>query len=257
MEKILIVGMPKSGTSVLTYIIAGAFVNSKVYFEPSGVNNLCDIEIHSKICSEPEITITKCLFLNRKKTRLDEIESLYNKRIWIIRDPRDWLVSNFLYIWYHKHGLDELRFRTTLDMVREKERDPSSVDFVALLENANGLAAYLRRLQNFSDLMFTRVNWHLTRYEDFIKGQTSTLETYLDKTLDHNIELPSSIKRVARTKGSGDWRNWFTGNDIRKLKPVLNDTLSKFGYGSDWSVGKYQYLDPSLGSKYMEGLFYK
>ena len=50
-QKILIVGIPKSGTSALTYSVAES-VESRVYFEPKQFDGLRDVEFHKQICEQ-------------------------------------------------------------------------------------------------------------------------------------------------------------------------------------------------------------
>ena len=257
-RKVLIVGLPKSGTSILTYSIADAVSNPEIHFEPQGINGLRDISCHHQICSRMNPSVTKCLFFSRTSTLINEISHFYDKRIWISRDPRDWLISCFLYTWYHEHKMPKEKFNLALNRLKSKEFTPNKVDFIELLRLANSLEHFITELNgtitNLAKL--SKSEWHFLRYEDFVQNELTELEQYLGFTVSPQSQVPKNLARVVRSKTSGNWRNWFTKNDVDFLKPKLDEHLCALGYDpTDWRLNKFQQLDPEIGSKYMRNLY--
>ena len=98
--RVLIAGLAKSGTTILTYRVASCYDKPKVFFEPGKAKSLHDISIHREIINLPrEIVITKSLFSPQHPSSANQIGDLYDKKIWIYRDPRDWIISRFFYQW--------------------------------------------------------------------------------------------------------------------------------------------------------------
>jgi len=92
---VLIVGLAKSGTSILTYSISSALSESTVYFEPHTTQCLNHIEFHRNL-HQDNLVVTKALYYPQYPHQLPLVSAYYNKKICIIRDPRDLLLSTFL-----------------------------------------------------------------------------------------------------------------------------------------------------------------
>ena len=83
-NRILIVGLPKSGTSILAYRVAACFDNTKIFFEPGKEKGLLDDKIHEEIFySGRKNVLTKCLFVPNEEKNIKEVSKYYNKKIWI------------------------------------------------------------------------------------------------------------------------------------------------------------------------------
>ena len=75
--------------------------------------------------------------------------------------------------------------------------------------------------------------------------------------IDNDVEVPSKVERVVRTKSYGHWRDWFTEEDVEIYKPLFKDYIEMMGYDmNDWKLNKNPSLSPDLGSEYMQKIFF-
>ncbi|MEM8681387.1 MAG: hypothetical protein AAGF97_18735, partial [Planctomycetota bacterium] len=108
------------------------------------------------------------------------------------------------------------------------------------------------RWQQFS-VQFTQQQsgWKLVRYERVVAGAVEDIEQHLGFKLTAPQELPKQWGRVARTKSSGDWQNWFTAVDVNVLRSHLDPLLVRRDYALDWSLPEKVELRPLFGSEYV------
>ncbi len=246
--KILIVGLPKSGTTILTYRIAAALDDVFVEFEPvDGPDPAAGAE-HRHL-------VTKKLVGSQTTTLADYRD--YDRRIWICRDPRDFLVSQSLYRWHRPdppEPIDEAWFDRVLAKLRAKEADPGAVPFLDLEP-----ADYFETLDAVAELRCREVDdgWLVYRYEDMVAGRYDRLNRYLGFEVATDVEVAEGLERVARRKGAGDWRDWFTPTDVEFFAAGgLDRYMAVFGYdGGDWALNDPQIIDPAHGSAYVTTLF--
>lgn len=254
-KKILVVGLPKSGTTILTYRIASGMKRAHVCFEPGEEETLYNSLIHKKITKRHKKVITKSLFIPKAQHRIKLLSSLYGKKIWIYRDLRDRIISSFFYSWYRRILNPKARFMNVYETVLRKEAAPSSIPFYTFLDKTDIqklsvlISETLKAVQNLDS------SWCLFAYEDMIKGNTSKLDSYLGFALNHSTAIPAEYKRVARSKNYGNWRNWFTQEDVEFFSPLMEDYLEFFGYdANDWKLNPVLNLPASEGSVYMKNL---
>ena len=256
-NRILIAGLNKSGTSILAFRVAAGLDTKNIYFEPNGINCFTNLDAHL-MASEKEKVVTKVLFHPGVKHRIKKIVNLYDKSIWIYRDPRDVLISAFLYTWHKGHNPNPELFKKALDLVRRKEENPSSISFFELMEGFYSVPNFLKKnyeslihvLERFGD------NFFKLRYEDFIDENIDSLNEYLGFKIDHNAEVSEKFKRVSRSRKYGNWKHWFTNADIIKAKELFNPILAQLGYDTnDWSLDPNPKIESKTGSEYMLKLF--
>ena len=61
-----------------------------------------------------------------------------------------------------------------------------------------------------------------------------------------------------RKKASGDWRQWFTEQDVELFKPAYRDYMELIGYGlNDWEFDENPVIEPEYSSIYMQDLLRK
>ena len=256
-NRILIVGMNKSGTSILTYRIASGLGTKRIYFEPLSKEGLNNFEHHVKLSNHDNL-VTKCLFHIGEPHKLKQISKLYDKKVWIMRDPRDVLISSFFYTWYKNHNQPKEKFEIALERTIKKEKDPLSISFTEVTKgilNMNGFIKnrFINVLQTWKGL---DKDWHKLKYESFIANETKELDNYLGFNVDVNASVASRLSRVGRSKSTGNWRNWFVESEIDDLKKTFNPTLEALGYdSSDWELNPNPKLAPSKGSEYMKKLY--
>ena len=256
--KVLIVGLAKSGTSILTYKIGDALEEKEIFFEPDGANAFVNINQHRKITSKKSV-VTKCIYIwNKADLKVEAISKLYNKRIWIVRDPRDNIISSFLYLWNKGHKPDPEKFKKAHDLVLKKEQDPSSVPFYKILEsclNAEAFATgkYTALVNQLNSM--DKSDWFIVKYEDVVENNLIELNKYLGFDALNDASVPERFNRVVRSKKHGNWKNWFTKEDIEYFKPLHSGFLDYFDYDQDWELEENPVIDPKKGSAYMAKLF--
>jgi len=77
-NRILIVGLAKSGTSILAYRIHNGLKGSKLNFEPGGGKGLVDYTMHREMCMNEKV-VTKSLFPYHSRINWDQLNSIYDK----------------------------------------------------------------------------------------------------------------------------------------------------------------------------------
>lgn len=259
--RVLIYGLPKSGTSLLTYMIAESIDGSvKIEFEPTERN---------KKLEKSNNVVTKCLFdFNRLITpqKINDWNE-FEKKIWLARDPRDIIISDFLYIWYWRHNPDKNNFEKALIKLKEKEKNNVSVPFHELefyrhtgeVWSLEELISYhQQKLKSMYEFVtYLDNSWFIYKYEDIIDQRLKELSNYLGFEVNKRASVPSEFSRVVRSKTYSNWKNWFTSEDLQFYKPLMKDYMDLIGYDSnDWDLNIKQELKPEIGSEYMMKLFY-
>lgn len=237
--KILIAGISKTGTTGLLYLVANSLKKEpRLLFEP----NVCPPDVHG----DPGDVVAKVLIGANLRA---ETFSHFEKKITLVRDPRDRMVSRLLYSQFSAGYLkDDECVRQVMECLIRKERDPSSVSILDVLEIAgraegkqDAVSDFVqgsKRSHGFFDDYFSSIRDSvLYYYEDFVSGKYSLLEEYLGMPLMGEAEVPDAYGRVNRTKGSGDWRNWFTEEDVLAFRPLFSPWLERYGYDpEDWAL---------------------
>jgi len=264
--KVLIYGRVKTGTTILTYQIANSLGNStKIIFEPKSRNK--DNENSGDV-------VTKCLYGNPEKTTgvntsTEAIKNYqdYEKKIWIARDPRDQVISDILYRWYKGHNPSKNGFEMALEAVKSKERDSRSIPSYKIDQiQTSARVTHLNELKNRHMTINNSIckmlkimdnTWFIFKYEDLVDNNFTGLNEYLGFSIDDEAEVPEKFNRVRRSKTYGNWRDWFTEEDVEFYKPLFNEYMQLMNYDTDdWELNDKPVLSPALGSIYMEKIYY-
>lgn len=249
---ILIAGLSKTGTTGLLYLIVNSLGNDpSIYFEP---------ECCPKISSGNSDSVIKVLI--GPKLKCDTFKYL-EKKITIIRDPRDKIVSSLLYSQYHANYLnDSTKIKTVLKVLRRKEINPSKISIREIMDVVGDVSGKPRTAEHYRARIKNSLDWFdnflafmpetfLYKYEDFVVGDYAKLENYLGFQMSGEAEVPEKLKRVSRTKGSDNWRNWFTEEDVDFYEPILSPWLARYGYAAeDWRLNDSPMIQPQHCSKY-------
>lgn len=248
-QKFLILGRAKSGTTALAYKIAQALPQTVLIFEPNGRRREKELEGRNIVAKE--------LLSKNWPERIAEYAD-YDKKVFLIRDPRDKLVSTFL--WRlgdgNKNSLGEEEFQKMLALVKDKEKDKNSMSFLELCRLA-GVNIYAVKDQMVLECMHgLDAAWHVLKYEDMILGHIDALAGYLGFMPVQEPEIKEEFaKRTVRTKSFGDWRHWLTDADVDELQPLIRETLCDLGYDpEDWQLSD-EAPNPEFGSKYLERIY--
>jgi len=261
--KIFILGVGKSGTTALLYKVAGGLPNCQAF---SG-------GMPGKYVGNYENAVYKHTYEERKGKSFDLYrehleKEAYDRKIWMARDPRDSAVSRMLYRWHKGYGGRKAQYRAHLDLVLQKEKDPKSIPFYEICRYS-GHGSWPRskqdvveeerlRYQHMSE--FVRElgdEWFLFKYEDMVAGNFNGLNEYLGFAVQEDTEIPQSTgkAKVIRKKATGDWRHWFTPEDVELFKPAYLPYMELIGYDcEDWELNPNPTIEPEYSSQYMQRL---
>jgi hypothetical protein len=244
--QILITGIPKTGSTALFHSIKNALP----------VNSICLFEPEDAVARFPgqnvEAILVKC-FIN-----FAEVYSQFNKKILIVRDPRDQVISQMLYrpfnIVTKKLITPDERMNNVLDkllyLLREKEKHPGTISVkslreLLLLDDGN-------KQQKLIKYNLEHPDHFIFRYEDYIDGNFTLINDYLGLNLGKVASVPQ--KRVVRSKSYGSWKDWFTREDVKHYRALFGNYMKTFGYDDDWELNPSQTIDPSMSYLYVEKL---
>ncbi|HEX8609671.1 MAG TPA: hypothetical protein VF800_00075 [Telluria sp.] len=247
----LIVGAAKTGTTALLYAVAQAMGG-----EP-------EILFEERIATLPPLaphTAAKLLFEQERPDDIAAFGARFDRRILLVRDPRDNLISRLLYMVasFRVQMDDEAWLRTIAALLQRKQQDPASVALQAfpqlrppsvLLEHTcttnQALAAFAAAHAG---------DWFILRYEDLVAGRLDALSAYLGLPVQADPKVDPTYQRVTRTKGTGDWRHWFTRDDVAHYRPLFDPLMRELGYADDWTLADPQLITPEHSWIYFERL---
>lgn len=226
-KRAVVLSQGKSGSTALLEGVSQALGINNQLMEP---RDLTQVEL-------PRVVVVKKL-IERFQDDEAEILSGFQKRIFLVRDPRDALISRTFYAPY-KQGVfnSDENVSLFLQAIERKIADPDGVSFRTItdtLQQILGLdvitvmGGLSEKTIQVRDKLGS--HFHLCRYEDFVSGQVSGLERYLGAKLPRSIEVRVDVSRVTRTKGAGDWRHWMTGEDAAFFDAQFADFYEAFGY---------------------------
>jgi len=241
----LITGVGKSGSTALYYLILNAL--------PSETVTLFEPENSKLILSEntPSPALVKSFI------PYSDNFSFFEKKILLVRDPRDNLISLLLYKPYNiigkffpgeKEKAVQL-IRSFIDDIERKESGQHNISVFSLAEKLD--VSPEKRMGLIIDYLHRNPDVFVMKYEDLIDKNLMPLEDYLNVKLNGNLEIPSKFQRVVRSKKYDNWRSWFTPEDIDYYKPLMSRFMEIFGYKCEWELEHKPKLDPEIGSLYI------
>jgi hypothetical protein len=244
--KIVIAGAAKSGTTALYYALKQSLPQDYAYkFEPVRyVPKRAGAGVLAKV-------------IIRKVKRPEDFDN-FDKRIYLIRDPRDIVISDLL---YRVFNLDDPVDREKLDHflsgVEQKHRDPSSISLLELQSRLFLLFGTIGDDRHSSFLstgaFWSRnPNYFVYKYEDLIAERFDQLEQYLGFKIIFSGEVDARHRRVERTKEAGGWRDWFTSADVEYYRPLFQDFLVKYDYERDWTLNPNPRIAAEHSTLYVE-----
>lgn len=264
---ILIGGLPKSGTTALFFKILNSYPKlSFGLFEPINHNEIYKSLSQEQI--ENLIFVSKILIREDDCTRYNiaphpqvNYDSFkhYNKKVFMIRDPRDNLISYMLFsIPCGIKLIEPENVGQVISLIERKEADPQSVSvldifrFMNSLNQSDFIKLFLKR-QDFSvKYLDNNKDYFILKYEDLIANRISELEEYLSISLKGDAKVHKTFSNVERTKSSGDWKNWFLQEDIDYFKPLFLGYMKKYNYPEDWNVNDNPLILSKYGSEYVK-----
>ena len=261
--KIMILGVGKSGTTALCYKVAGGLPNCMAF---SGGKP-------GKHLGNYENAVYKHTYEERKGKSFDVYrehlaKESYDRKVWIARDPRDSAVSRMLYRWHNGYQGRKAQYDAHLALVLRKEKDPKSLSFLEISRHA-GHGDWPMSAEQVIEEERTRCermaefvrslgpDWYLFKYEDMVQNHYDGLNAYLGFAVLGDQEVPDSSgkAKVIRKKAIGDWRHWFTPEDVELLRPAFRPYLEVVGYDTDdWALEPEPVIEAKYSSEYMTRL---
>lgn len=187
----------------------------------------------------------------------------FDRRVMMIRDPRDVAVSRLLFrpmYGWTSYRIDVKVLDPFVDALKEKEADPSSHSLKGLHELADELGignagwSELLSQMNHQTRVIEDEDFHVLRYEDFVDNNMAGVADYL--------RLPVSNPKIAddgwtgyiqRSMSYGDWRHWFLDEDVEFFGEMFAEYMKRFGYDDSWERPQEPHIDPATSSEYIAG----
>jgi hypothetical protein len=261
--KIFILGTGKTGTTAMVYKVAGGLPDCRAF---SGGRP-------GKHVGDHQNAVYKHTYEERKGKNFELFrehlqKQHYDRKIWMSRDPRDAAVSRMLYRWHKGYLGHKKQYETHLDLVLKKEKDPRSLSFSEICRYTGHkvwprttdevVKAERHRYRQMCDFVKSLENdWLLFTYENMIAEKFDALNEYLGFNVQADAVVPSSSgkAKVVRKKATGDWRHWFTEEDVELLKPAYLPYMALMGYDcDDWTPSPNPLIEPQYASIYMQSL---
>ena len=261
--KILILGTGKTGTTVMVYKVAGGLPNCHAF---SGGHP-------GKYIGDYENAVYKHTYEERKGKSFEVFKEHlsrehYDRKIWMARDPRDAAVSRMLYHWHRGYSGKKKQYEAHLELVLKKEKDPQSIPFYEICRytGKNGWPRTTdevfeeerhryQQMHNF--VKHLGADWLLFTFEEMVANKFEALNQYLgfDVRADATVPSASGKAKVIRKKAAGDWRHWFTEEDVALFKPAFTPYMELIGYDTDdWALSPQPVIEPEYSSVYMQNL---
>lgn len=245
----VIFGLGKTGTTALYYAVAPALPSdTRLLFEPAAFRAPGPSWILAKVLIRPEPPVVYSCFDH------------FDKRVLLVRDPRDQLISRLLYgIYDVEPQLHPAIVAQWREMVRYKQANPGAIAVVSMCDFLDRLGANLlppawKAWDAFDRFHDTHSDCFLCRYEDYVDGKVSELAAYLGTPVVQCVDVHASVRRVERTRKSGDWVNWFTADDVSCFRPWLTDFLRRYAYSDDWTTAEKPIIHPEHSFLYVDRL---
>jgi hypothetical protein len=173
-----------------------------------------------------------------------------------------------LYRWHRGYSGNKKQYKAHLELVQKKEQNPRSIPFHVICRYAghNGWPVTTEevveeervRYQSMRDFVKSLgKDWYLFTYENMVGKNFEGLNGYLGFEVEAEGEVPKSTgkAKVVRKKAVGDWRHWFTEEDVELFKPAYLPYMEIIGYDcNDWTLSPNPVIESIYSSEYMKGL---
>jgi hypothetical protein len=260
--KVLIVGLPKSGTTALLFKLKQALpAHALCLYEPK--------RFEPCTTSGKQDVLAKILIGALGDVDYPSFRE-FDKRILIVRDPRDHFVSRLLYraCADPEFRNDDAKVSAFVETMRQKEADPRSLSLLTLLDRYNDLrddgrpqisapgAVYRSWAIGSYPMALTfhrqEGEFLIYKYEDLVAGFHAPLENYLDIAVPPGAAIVAEqYDHVFRTGSAGDWVNWFTAPDVEFFRPHLLPYMLEYGYADDWTLAAAPRIKSEHASKFV------
>ncbi len=263
---VLVLGKAKTGTTFLSKVIQNSLAPCDYALEPKDVAFFHELFEQGRNGN----IVVKILYEHWDRTPhlrnallANELPLKFHKKVLIVRDPRDELISRLLYIVKPLKDQGKLtpeKLQAWLAVLRQKENDPASISVVEMIERLDEIfgSHFLQGFQNALDV-FTGFYHHkppdiyAIRYEDVVDQKVEKLEEYLGFPLDYALGNDEYINRTKRTGSYGAWKSIFLPADVEVLTDIMTSFMNHIGYNC-WALEPLDALDKQHMSEYVTRL---
>ena len=260
--KIMILAIGRSGTTALLHRVGSGLPEAQIFSggKPDKAVGFKGNGVFKFTYNEPK---GRTFDMFRDHLRQTE----YDRKIWIARDPRDNALSRFLFRWYRGSKSDRDQYRAVINLIEKKEQNPPSVSFQELMRyRGQKLPPFTTSAEVGEDerRTFEQIHgfvsslgddWCIFKYEDLVDNNFTELNNYLGFEIKAETNIDRATLKVARKKSTGDWRHWFTEEDVQLFRPAYNPYMDLIGYDSkNWDLHAKQVIEPEYASLYLKGL---
>lgn len=312
--KILILSQPKCGSTAVYYKIKNAMpLDTNCLFEPLDLKQAA-LEVKGKKHSLVKYLVKP--WDKQSDLSYYDVNDVFDRIILLHRDPRDFMISAFLYSYYEAFtGRDIFAMSQTLYLLQEKERIPGELSFLKMamvkncLERGDVIASDFENVRVLTDKFGNELDLRLNPlqaaeknesnqidkllsvdfavsgflhyvknscralveisryfeencvdvfrlpYLDLVNDRFESVQSFLRLKVESKTDIDEQHKRVVRTKGSGDWRNWVTPSDIEYLRTMFLGYMNTFFYPDEWELASDPVVRPEHCSDYVYRLF--
>jgi hypothetical protein len=253
----LVLGMAKTGTTALFYGIKKKLpATAFMLFEPNTPQEWRSLASHHSV------TLTKSLLTSYVAAGINP--EFFAKIVVLVRDPRDQLLSRLLYWAAQISKRNENLRDAVLAAIIQKEIQPRSTSFIALLNRIavmdsvheifpeDPIEEFSNRLRNAVDIFPALSGSFVLKYEHMVDGNIQNLREYLVLEIDPVMEIPHELKRVARSKRYGEWKQWFLPSDLEILMPLFKNYMDAFGYAEGQPAELGSAIDSLTSSEFIQ-----
>ena len=262
--KIVILGQYKSGTTALFYKIRNSITSEvRTLFEMGEYVEEAEDANRAVLAK-----VILGIFEEPAGVNYDSFMG-FDKKLYLVRDPRDWVVSGTLFLIQQEPALynDDEKLNRVMELLRSKESDPRSVPLVGILEQVlqanpdNSLEKTLQWMRQeykwLAEFELQIGNHYRIKYEDLVDGNIEGMESYLEMALDGDTAVAKEHDHVPRTKSYGNWKDWFLGEDISCFKPLFEEYIRRHGYSTEWELNANPVVSKEHCSQYVERVVWK
>ncbi len=240
--RILIYSLGKSGTTALAYAINNAFAHYSLILEPEQLNN---------VDYSDDNLIVKSIYGDRWKKDVDYFTK-FDKKILLLRNPLDRIISYLLYMPYNGDGFsDDRNAYKYIDLLMKKANAPELVGvndidrcFKNVTERSSLIRAVAKQSNSIYDLAQNTQEFFLLKYEDFIQNNLQGLSGYLGREIFNQVKVSKQFARTERSKSFDNYKYFFLNQEIHSILEPLKSFNNMFEYAFD-----LDHLNSSVGEK--------
>lgn len=249
--RIVIVTQRKTGGSALMHATADAYKIRSLGSENQSLKKTPEKSCVIKWVSERYLGSKTIADFNANLGKFDA-------RIFLVRDPRDILISHMFYMTYvdkRVHRSFE-NAKAIISFLIEKQQSPEQIPFSEMvrvwnqygsIDNFKGVRmnnkVLLKLWRRFNDQFF------LYSYEDMVQGNFSAISQYLGAEVTEP-RVRGKFVRVVRSKKINNWQHWFHEADNDIYSQAFRRYMKVFGYEKG-EVAKQQVIDVNHAAGYL------